>query len=105
MAKGKRQVLSSRYANPTGLTYVLPRGKPSGNVGSPLVAICIATPGKSAYDSERLEQSDALAINLSEAHCPFVYPPSSILNHLPSVALNPEQSPLQEAMKVVTGPL
>ena len=51
------------------------------------------------------ELSDLPAINLSEAHCPFVYPACSILNHLPSEAVKLEQSPLQEAIKVVTGPL
>ena len=56
------------------------------------------------YDSECLKHCDVLAINLAEAHCPFVYPPSSILNHLPVEASNVVQSPLQEAMKVVTGP-
>ena len=57
------------------LTDVLPRSKPSGNGGSPLVAIYVANGGMSMCDSECLKQSDALAINLSEAHCPFVYPP------------------------------
>ena len=56
------------------------------------------------YNSECMEHSDPPAISFWEAHCPFVYPPSSILNHLPSVAVNLVQSPLQEAMRVVTGP-
>ena len=57
------------------------------------------------YDPDFLRQSNVLAINLSAAHCPFVYPLWSILNHLPSEAVKLEQSPSQEAMKVVTGPL
>ena len=49
-------------------------------------------------------KSDLLAIKMEVAHCPFAYPLSSILNHLPSVALKLEQFPSQDAMRVVIGP-
>jgi len=49
-------------------------------------------------------KSDLLAIKISVPHFPFLYPLSSILNHLASLALKLEQSPLQDAMRVVIGP-
>jgi len=62
---------------------VLSRGEPSGNCRSPLVAI----------------SNQLLRGPFSTRISAFID-----LNHLPSVALKPEQSPLQEAIKVVTGP-
>jgi hypothetical protein len=72
-ARKTRQIgQSSQEANESELTDILPRSKPSGNVACHLVAIYIA---KLMHDSECLKQSDVLAINLSEAHSAFVYPP------------------------------